>query len=331
MGIAATQNDPNCMVLKAFNYFGSSTWYTNPSACFTHLLDSVNNLNIYYTNESIIGLAFDFDDGTNESYIQHNSSINAEESINLRSSYIIGVDVWIASGINGLQFKLSENKNTSIMGSTNGCNSFLNSTYVNSKYFKIDSISVCKDDKNSTDFSSIGFYYSFSQCPFIVSSSAMQSSSTTRSSTIVTTTVNPSAVAILSTSIQVAQTTMSSTDTTTLTTINTTNFASNTTSSLTTHTSPNTTISSTTVISFTTLTLTTTILTTNGSSKNDPTSTTHSSITHDLTTTVEISQMTSTSSAISSTTYKIQAADLPKHNSCFNHSNYTLILKRIYQ
>jgi hypothetical protein len=60
MGIART--DPNCMVFKAFNYFGSPTWYTNPSACFTHLMDSVNNLNIYYTNQSIIGLAFD---GTN--------------------------------------------------------------------------------------------------------------------------------------------------------------------------------------------------------------------------------------------------------------------------
>jgi hypothetical protein len=237
--------------------------------------------------------------------------------------------VWIGAGINGLQFKLSENKNTSIMGSSNGCNSFLNSTYVNSKYFKIDSISVCKDDNNSTDFSSIGFHYSFSQCPFIASSSITQSFSTTRSSTIVTKTVNPSAVAILSTSIQAAQTTMSSTDTTTLTTINTTNFASNTTSSLTTHTSLTTTISST-LISFTTLTSTITILTTTGSSKNDPTSTTHSSITHDLTTTVEISKTTSTSSAISSKTYKIQADDLPIHNSCFNHSNYTITFKRIY-
>ena len=185
MGIART--DPNCMVLKAFNYFGSPTWYTNPSACFTHLMDSVNNLTIYYTNQSIIGLAFNFNNGTNESYIHYNSSLIGEESINLSNSFIIGVDVWIGAGINGLQFKLSENKNTSIMGSSNGCNSFLNSTNVNSKYFKIDSIIGCIDDKISTDFSSIGFHYSFSQCPFIASSSATKWSVATVTETIVTT------------------------------------------------------------------------------------------------------------------------------------------------
>jgi hypothetical protein len=94
--IRGIATDPNCMVLKALNYFGSPTCYTNPNACFTHLMDSVNNLTIYSTNQSIIGLAFNFYNGTNESYIHYNSSIIGEESINLSNSFIIGVDVWIS-------------------------------------------------------------------------------------------------------------------------------------------------------------------------------------------------------------------------------------------
>ena len=187
ISLATTQIDPNCMVLKASNYFGSSIWYTNPSSCFTHSMDNVNNLTIHYTNQSISRIAFDFDDGTNKSYIELDSPLNSNKSINLRNSYIIGVDVWIGSAINGLQFKLKDNINTSLMGSSDGCKSFLNSTYMNSKYFKIDSISGCIDDKNSSDFPSIGFHFSFSQCPFNISTSSFGTSALTMEKTTLAT------------------------------------------------------------------------------------------------------------------------------------------------
>ncbi len=75
--------------------------------------------------------------------------------------------MWIGSdGINGLQFQVYNSfvNRKSIMGSTNGCFYFLNSTFMKSKYIKINSISGTVYNKNSQVMPSLGFQYSFSQC-----------------------------------------------------------------------------------------------------------------------------------------------------------------------
>jgi hypothetical protein len=128
---------------------------------------------VYYSNTSVSGLSFGFKNGSNVSYME-NLVFNKSEKIDLINLYLIGVDVWIGSdGINGLQFQVYDSfmNRTSLMGSTSGCFYFLNSTFMKSKYFKINSISGCVDNKNSQVMPSLGFKFSFSQCPIFNRSS----------------------------------------------------------------------------------------------------------------------------------------------------------------
>jgi hypothetical protein len=166
LGLCSTEN---CLILSASNSFGNIGF----DSCFTQSLDNCSEIIVYYSNTSVSGLSFGFKNGSNVSYME-NLVFNKSEKIDLINLYLIGVDVWIGSdGINGLQFQVYDSfmNRTSLMGSTSGCFYFLNSTFMKSKYFKINSISGCVDNKNSQVMPSLGFKFSFSQCPIFNRSS----------------------------------------------------------------------------------------------------------------------------------------------------------------
>jgi hypothetical protein len=80
------------------------------------------------------------------------------------------LDRGVEYGISGLKFQmyiLSTNKTnfTSLMGSTIGCYSYLNSTFMKSNFFKTKSIGGCVNNYFQNEFLSLNFQYSFSQCP----------------------------------------------------------------------------------------------------------------------------------------------------------------------
>ena len=168
---------PNCLELSSSNIFGRTK---SNSSCFSHLIDSLDEMTVYYTISGINGFSFDLKNGENKSYME-NYHFKNYERINLNNLYLIGVDIWLSSrGVGGLQFqvydKITQKYNiTSKFGSTNECHFYLNSTFMKSNYLKINSISGCIDDENTTDFPKIEFTYSFSQCPILNSSSSLLS------------------------------------------------------------------------------------------------------------------------------------------------------------
>jgi hypothetical protein len=95
---------------------------------------------------------------------------------------LIGVNIYIENGVEGLQFQLFDwnlNKESisKTMGQSSGCLHYLNSSSVKIKYFKIDSIRGCVDEKISNYFPFLEFSYSFSQCPFRNTSTTITSKS----------------------------------------------------------------------------------------------------------------------------------------------------------
>ena len=182
---AAINTNQSCRILTASNYFcGLRT-------CFTHSIDSIKEINVYYLAQvSITGISFLFINGYNMSYIE-NSNFSSIEKIYLNNSDITGADIWIgASGITGLKFQIYDNYTSTFrftpqMGSINGCLTNLNSSYLNANYFKLKSISGCVDSNNSKEFPSLAFNYEFSKCSILATTTT---STTTATSTTTTAT-----------------------------------------------------------------------------------------------------------------------------------------------
>ena len=132
-------SSPNCKQLSSSNSFGRS----KSGLFFSHLTDSLNEITIYYTSSGISGLSFGLKNGENMSYME-NYSFTEYEKIDLRNVHLIGVDIWVSSiGINGLKFQVydaltGKNNATSEFGSTAFCHFYLNSTFMKSKYLKIN-------------------------------------------------------------------------------------------------------------------------------------------------------------------------------------------------
>ena len=176
-----------CLIQTASYYFGGL------KSCFTYSIDSIKEIDVYYLAQvSITGISFLFANGYNISYIE-NSNFSNIEKIDLNNSSIIDANIWIgASGIIGLKFQIYDNKTstfrfTSQMGSMNGCLTYLNSSYLNAKYFKINSISGCVDSSNSIEFPSLAFNYEFSKCSFLAATTTTTTATTTATTTTTTT------------------------------------------------------------------------------------------------------------------------------------------------
>jgi hypothetical protein len=155
---------PNCLELTATNYFG---FY---NSCFIHAIENLKKMIVFYTSTSVTGISFRLINGQNLSYMT-NMGFTKSERIDLINSYLTGVEVWTGNyGISGLKFQLyspatSKFNFTSLLGSTNGCYSYLNSTFMQSNFFRINSIGGCLDNYVQNEFPSLNFQYSFSQCP----------------------------------------------------------------------------------------------------------------------------------------------------------------------
>ena len=156
----------NCMVLSSVNSFGR----IGNGSYFTQSIELVEKIIVNYTNDSIYGIKFELINGQNMILMENSSNLVKTEIIDLKISYLSGVDIWIdLLGIIGFQFQvydnfLNKNNFTSKFGSTRGCHFYLNSTFMRSKYFKINSISGFVDI--SAKVHTFIFEYSFSQCPF---------------------------------------------------------------------------------------------------------------------------------------------------------------------
>jgi hypothetical protein len=160
---------PNCLVLQATNFYSASKSTFDPNSCFEVQISDLKEM-IVHTQSSIVGFTFNFNDNTTKSYIENSTELN-NFTINLRSIDLIGVNIYIENGVEGLQFQLFDwnlNKKSisQTMGQSSGCLHYLNSSSVKINYFKIDSLRGCVDEKISNYFPFLAFSYSFSQCPF---------------------------------------------------------------------------------------------------------------------------------------------------------------------
>lgn len=173
----------NYMVLTASHIFGIK----NSSSCFEVLTSNLKQM-IVHTQENIVGFTFKFINGTIESYFENPIYLN-NYTIDLINLDITSVNVMTGKGIASLQFELynytSNNSSmTQQIGQSNGCLSYLNSRFFNSKSLVIKSIQGCFDTNNSTYFPYMAFSYSFSQTTLGITASTVITETTT---TIVTT------------------------------------------------------------------------------------------------------------------------------------------------
>jgi hypothetical protein len=223
-----TVSQQNCLILPGIHYFGDS----GSVSCFEHTVDSLKTIDIYYTNTGLSGLSFDLKNGPKISYIENLFYTNIN-TIDLNNSILSGFDIWTnLIGISGLKFQVYDGvkiNHTLIMGSTTGCNTFVNSSFMNIKYFKIDKIGGCTNDSNSTEFPSLKFKYSFSQCSFIKTNALATTTlldTSTSSSTTTTTILDTSTSSSTTTTTLLDTSTSSSTLATTTTLLDTSTSSS---------------------------------------------------------------------------------------------------------
>ena len=171
----------SCLVLHSSNSFGSS----RSGSCFEVSVADLNQL-IIYTQSNIVGFLFTLNDGTNRTFLE-NSIYSNNYTIGLSNKAIIGVNVYIGQGVEGLQFQFDDSTSTQIFGRSSGCLYYLNSTFMKIQYFLINSIHGCIDNVNSSYFPYIAFSYSFSKCPSILSSTTTNSIISTSTTTTKTT------------------------------------------------------------------------------------------------------------------------------------------------
>ena len=122
------------------------------------------------------------------SYIKNSTYTNIC-TIDLKNTIISSVDVWTdATGVIGLRFQIFDrntNIQTLIIGNSNGFKTFgCNSSFMDSKFLKIDSINGCIENERSYIlFMTLKVQFSFSQCSFLNSNSRNLFSSSSTDST----------------------------------------------------------------------------------------------------------------------------------------------------
>ena len=188
-----TEAQNNCLVLQSTNIYGGQR--SNFQKCFDIQIDNLTEI-IVHTKSNVVGFTFNFNDGKIISFLETSGSTN-NYTIDLIKNELIGANIFIGEGIEGLQFQLY-NFNTNnvtlseMMGQSIGCFSYFNSSSMKINYLKVDSIHGCVDDKNSNYFPFLSFSNSFSQCPFRQTSTILISGTsavTTESTTSSTATV----------------------------------------------------------------------------------------------------------------------------------------------
>ena len=161
---ACTCSNSYCQVLTATNTYGK----IRTGNCFQVLVSSLKQI-IVHKETNIVGLTFNFFNGTSSSFIEK-SSITKSYSINLANATVNGVNLKIGTGVESLQFLLTSSSSnnaslTEMMGnSSSGCLVYLNSSFLNVPCFEINTLYGCVDDKNSSYFPYIAFSYYFSHC-----------------------------------------------------------------------------------------------------------------------------------------------------------------------
>ena len=186
----------NCLVLQSTNFYGGLRSTFDQNLCFEVQVGDLKEI-IVHTNSNLVGFTFNFKDGTTQNFMETSGSTN-NSRIDLTTSDMIGCKIYLGEGIEGLVFQLYDwNKNqesfSTVMGQSGDCFSYFNSSSLNIKYLKIDSIQGCIDKKGSNYFPFLSFSYSFAQCPFrtlpstfIDTTSTIVTETTTISSTTLT-------------------------------------------------------------------------------------------------------------------------------------------------
>jgi hypothetical protein len=81
----------NCVELITRNSFGLS--FMSSNSCFTHSIETLREMIIFYTNTSVTGISFELINCQNFSYMT-NMGFTKSEKIDLTNTYLIGVEVW---------------------------------------------------------------------------------------------------------------------------------------------------------------------------------------------------------------------------------------------
>jgi hypothetical protein len=255
-----------CLILQSKNIYGDQIPSFDQNSCFEVQISELNEI-IVHTNSNLVGFTFNFKDGTTQNFMETSGSSN-DFRIDLSTSDLIGCKIYLGEGIEGLEFQLynwntNQESLSAILGQSSSCFSFFNSSSLNIKYLKIDSIQGCIDKKGSSYFPFLSFAFSFSQCPFCTSATTLNidiSTVTTEKKTNSTTTLS-SETSTLTTEATISSSSVLTSDESTFTTEKKTN--STTTLSRETSTLKNdTTISSSSTLALTSKTSIVTTLTT---------------------------------------------------------------------
>jgi hypothetical protein len=142
----------NCLILQLKNIYGSQRSTFDQNLCFEVQVADLKEI-IVHTNSNLVGFTFNFKNRTTRNFTETSGSTN-DFLIDLSTSDLIGCTIYVGEGIEGLVFQLYDwNKNqesfSAVMGQSGDCFSYFNSSSLNIKYLKIDSIQGCIDKKGS--------------------------------------------------------------------------------------------------------------------------------------------------------------------------------------
>jgi hypothetical protein len=167
----------NCSLLTSKNIYGDQKrWNKDDPLCFEYSIESIKEMTVH-TQTNIIGFTFILFNGQNKSYIENTNYITSK--IDLANRGIIGYNIYIGEGVDGLKFQLSDSSSTELFGDlTNKCFSYLNSSFFKIQYLEINTISGCVEKNNLTFFPYLAFSFDFSNCQL---RSTLTQSSTTHS------------------------------------------------------------------------------------------------------------------------------------------------------
>ena len=154
----------NCLVLQSSNTFGGS----RSGECFDFQVADIKEI-IVHTKSNFVGFTFKFNNQTIKSFLENSSCFFNNFTIDFSSIDLIGVNVYLGKGVEGIQFQYYNSTSnisqiSEMMGQSTGCFYYLNSSNLNINYLKIISIQGCVDDKGSNYFPFLSFSYSFSKC-----------------------------------------------------------------------------------------------------------------------------------------------------------------------
>ncbi len=168
---------PNCFLQTSKNIYGDQKrWNKEDPLCFEYTIGSIKEM-IVHTQKNIVGFTFILLNGQNKSYIENTNYITSK--IDLANRGIIGYNIYIGEGVDGLKFQLSDSSTTELFGDlTNKCFSYLNSSFFKIQYLELNTISGCVEKNNLTYFPYLAFSFDFSNCQL---RSTLTQSSTTHS------------------------------------------------------------------------------------------------------------------------------------------------------